>query len=113
MAAGGAAARGGGPQPRRLPQRTCIGCRTTSAKRGFVRIVRTPEGRVQVDPTGKLAGRGAYLCRAADCWENALKRDQISRALKVSLVSEDRATLAAYAASLPAAAGSTVPAQTS
>lgn len=93
-----------GPRPRHIPQRTCIGCRMTSAKREFVRIVRTPEGRVEVDPTGKKAGRGAYLCRQRSCWELALKRDQIGRALKVSVAAEDREGLAAFGAGLPAVA---------
>jgi predicted RNA-binding protein YlxR (DUF448 family) len=93
-----------GPRPRRVPQRTCIGCRTTSAKREFVRIVRTLDGRVEVDPTGKKSGRGAYLCRQRSCWETALKRDQISRALKVGLSAADREALVAYAAALPATA---------
>jgi predicted RNA-binding protein YlxR (DUF448 family) len=93
-----------GPRPRHVPQRTCIGCRTTSAKRGFVRIVRTVEGRVEVDPTGKKAGRGAYLCTQRSCWETALKRDHVARALKVTLTAEDRQALAAYGAAQPDAA---------
>ncbi len=90
-----------GRRPKHVPQRTCIGCRTTSAKREFVRIVRTPDGRVEVDPTGKKPGRGAYLCRQRSCWEVALKRDLVSRALKVSLQPEDREALAMFGAALP------------
>lgn len=90
-----------GPRPRHIPQRTCIGCRTASAKRQFVRIVRTAEGRVEVDSTGKKAGRGAYLCRQRSCWETALKRDLVARALKVALTGSDRDELAAFAATLP------------
>jgi predicted RNA-binding protein YlxR (DUF448 family) len=90
-----------GIRPRRIPQRTCIGCRMTSAKREFVRIVRTPDGRVEVDPTGKKPGRGAYLCRQRGCWEAALRRDQVGRALKTALSAEDRAALAAFGAALP------------
>lgn len=89
------------PRPRHIPLRTCIGCRLSSAKREFVRIVRTTEGRVEVDATGKHAGRGAYLCRQRPCWELALKRDQIGRALKVTVAPEDRQALAAFAATLP------------
>ena len=89
---------------RHVPQRTCIGCRTTSAKRAFVRIVRTIVGRVEVDPTGKKAGRGAYLCRQRSCWETALKRDQVGRALKTTLSADDRQALAEFGATLPAAA---------
>ena len=58
-----AVTRQGPLRQRHIPQRTCVGCRTTTAKRQFVRIVRTAAGRVEVDLTGKKAGRGAYLCR--------------------------------------------------
>ena len=86
---------------RRLPQRTCIACRSTSAKREFVRLVRTAEGRVEVDPSGKKAGRGAYLCMSATCWELALKRDRVGAALKTKLAPDDAARLRSYAATLP------------
>jgi uncharacterized protein len=56
---------------------------------------------VEVDPTGKKAGRGAYLCRQRSCWENAIKRGHVARALKVTLTAEDRDTLAAFGAGLP------------
>ena len=55
-----------------VPQRTCVGCREVLPKRQMVRIVRTADG-VQVDPTGKLAGRGAYLHDRRECWERGLK----------------------------------------
>jgi predicted RNA-binding protein YlxR (DUF448 family) len=84
-----------------VPQRTCIACRTTSAKRGFFRIVRTPEGRVLLDTTGKLSGRGAYLCDRASCWEAGLKRDRLAGALKTSIEPTDREALAAFAATIP------------
>ena len=67
-----------GPQPRRLPQRTCVGCRTVQPKRQLVRLVRQPDGSVVIDPTGKAAGRGAYLHDRAECWRQALH----SRALE-------------------------------
>lgn len=90
-----------GPRLKHVPQRTCVGCRTASAKREFVRIVRTLEDRVEVDLTGKKNGRGAYLCRQRSCWDLALKRDAIARALKTTLSPEDRAALSAFAAALP------------
>lgn len=92
-----------GSRPRHVPQRTCIGCRSTSAKREFVRIVRTVSGGVEVDLTGKKAGRGAYLCKQSGCWELALKRDHVARALKTSVGPADREALAMYGATLPAA----------
>jgi len=66
-----------------VPQRTCVGCRQTLAKRGMVRIVRTPEG-LRVDPTGKVPGRGAYLHDRRSCWEQGLK-GALAHALKVEL----------------------------
>ena len=79
-----------GSRPRHVPQRTCVACRQTEAKRGLVRIVRTAvDGRVAIDPTGKLSGRGAYLCNSADCWRTALKRGQLTRALKIETIAED------------------------
>lgn len=85
------------PPARRVPQRTCVVCRSTAAKRELVRIVRTPAGAVEVDLTGKANGRGAYLCHNSDCWDAALKRDRLSVALKVKLTAEAREKLAAYA----------------
>lgn len=82
-----------------VPQRTCVGCHTVMAKRGLIRVVRTPEG-ARVDPTGKLAGRGAYLHDSRRCWERGLK-GALAGALKIELTAEDREHLAAFAATLP------------
>jgi uncharacterized protein len=84
-------------KPRHVPLRTCVACRTTGAKRGLVRIVRTPQGGVEVDSTGRAAGRGAYLCRRRQCWQQALKRDSLARALRVKLWDTDRDKLKAFA----------------
>lgn len=70
-----------------IPQRTCVGCRIILPKRSLVRLVRLPEG-VQVDPTGKLAGRGAYLHNRCSCWEKGLK-GPLAHALKTTLTTED------------------------
>ena len=85
---------------RHVPLRTCVACRTTGAKRGLVRIVRTPQGHVEVDPTGKAAGRGAYLCQRRQCWQEALKRDSLARALRVKLWETDKEKLTAFAEQL-------------
>jgi predicted RNA-binding protein YlxR (DUF448 family) len=91
-----------GPRPKHVPQRTCIACRKVDAKRGLRRLVREQDNRVAIDPTGKRAGRGAYLCAERGCWEVALKRAVIERALKIpGLDPDDRQALAAYAATLP------------
>ncbi len=88
-------------RPRHVPQRTCVGCRTTAAKRGFVRVVRGGEGQVTVDPTGKANGRGAYLCASRGCWEVALKRGRLAQSLRVTIREEDRQALGGFAATLP------------
>jgi uncharacterized protein len=66
------------------PQRTCVVCRSTAAKRVLHRIVRSPDGTVAYDPSGKAAGRGAYLCGRPVCLDQAIRRRSIMRALKVS-----------------------------
>lgn len=82
-----------------IPQRTCVGCRTVLPKRSLVRLVRRPEG-VQIDPTGKLAGRGAYLHNLRSCWERGLK-GPLAAALKTTLMPEDRQRLEEYMSTLP------------
>ena len=81
-----------------VPQRTCVGCREVLPKRKMIRVVRTAEG-VQVDPTGKLAGRGAYLHDRRECWERALK-GALAHALKTTLTVDDRTRLEEFMASL-------------
>ncbi|MBI5285886.1 MAG: YlxR family protein [Chloroflexi bacterium] len=93
----------GGLRPKHVPQRTCIACRSTEAKRGLVRVVRTPEGRVELDRTGKKNGRGAYVHESRDCWDAALKKDRLGHALKVTVQPDDLAQLQAHAATLGAA----------
>lgn len=82
-----------------MPQRTCVGCREVLPKRTLIRIVRQGE-TVQVDPSGKLAGRGAYLHNQRSCWERGLK-GALAHALKTELSDVDRETLKAFMASLP------------
>jgi predicted RNA-binding protein YlxR (DUF448 family) len=77
-----------------VPQRTCVGCREVLPKRSLIRIVRSPDG-VQVDPTGKLAGRGAYLHEQRSCWERAMK-GSLAHALKMELTDKDREDLLAF-----------------
>lgn len=70
-------------------------------KRDLVRIVRTVDGSVVVDLTGKKSGRGAYLCRQRTCWELALQRGALERALKQAIPEASRVELGSYAAGLP------------
>lgn len=83
-----------------MPQRTCVACRSTEAKRGLVRIVRTAEGAVVIDETGKKPGRGAYIHKSKECWEKALKGKVLEYALKTAITVEDKAALQAYASTL-------------
>ncbi len=88
-----------------VPMRTCAACRSVRAKREMVRIVRCGGGMVQVDPTGKLPGRGVYLCRQRPCWEAGLKRGSLEHALKTRIMPLDRAGLESYGQSLDEKAG--------
>lgn len=69
---------------KRTKQRTCIECRKTDSKQEFIRIVRTPEGSVEYDPTGKANGRGAYVCSLA-CFEKAASARKFDRALRTNV----------------------------
>jgi predicted RNA-binding protein YlxR (DUF448 family) len=84
------------PRPKHVPQRTCVACRSTEAKRGLVRVVRSTTGNVEVDETGKKAGRGAYLHKSKECWDKALKGKVLEYALKTAITAEDKAVLQAY-----------------
>lgn len=84
-----------------LPQRTCLGCRRVGEKKGLIRLVRAESGSVEVDSSGRKAGRGAYLCARRACWDLALKKNRLEYALRTKLSSEDRRALGEYASSLP------------
>ena len=80
-----------GKRTKHIPQRTCVGCRQVLAKRTLVRVVRTPDG-IRVDPSGKMAGRGAYLHNQRSCWEHGLK-GALAHALKTDITDADRQVL--------------------
>ena len=60
-------------KPRKIPQRMCVGCREKRDKKDLLRVVRTPEGQLVLDATGKKSGRGAYVCRDPQCLKKARK----------------------------------------
>ncbi|WP_144352829.1 RNase P modulator RnpM [Sporomusa termitida] len=60
----------------------CVGCQEMKAKKELLRVVRSPEGEIVLDPTGKKAGRGAYMCRSQPCLAKAFKEKRLERALK-------------------------------
>ena len=75
---------------RKIPQRQCVGCRTMKDKKALVRIVKTPEGEICVDATGKKSGRGAYVCRDpqcpnAECLQKARKSRALERAFEAAI----------------------------
>ncbi len=84
---------------RHIPQRTCVGCREVLPKRSMIRIVHSPQG-VVIDPSGKLAGRGAYLHNKRTCWESGMK-GALSEALRIEINPEERERLMNYAVTLP------------
>jgi len=98
---GAGATRRSGARPRRVPERSCVACRQARPKRELIRLVRSVEGAVELDPSGKKAGRGAYLCRYGDCWERGLTRRALDQALKTQITPENRQALANFAAQLP------------
>ena len=68
--------------------RMCVGCREMKEKRDLIRIVRTPEGDAVLDPTGKKSGRGAYVCRRAECLQRAIQQKQLERQLEITLTQD-------------------------
>jgi predicted RNA-binding protein YlxR (DUF448 family) len=82
-------------KPKKVPQRTCLGCKAVKPKKELVRVVRTPEGEVLVDPTGKRSGRGAYTCPNLDCLELIFKKSGLDNALEVAITPETKERLRA------------------
>ncbi len=70
------------PKVRKIPQRMCVGCRLMKNKKELIRVVRTPDGNIELDETGKKSGRGAYICRDANCLAAAVKGKRLQKALE-------------------------------
>ena len=81
---------------RHIPQRTCAACGEVRPKGELVRLVRVSGGGVEVDPGGKRAGRGAYLCPAPDCWQIGLKKGRLEYTLRTTLTQDNREQLIRY-----------------
>jgi len=88
-------------RPKHIPLRTCIVCHEIRPKRELLRVVRTPDGHVALDATGKKSGRGAYLCARLSCWETAIKKKRLEQEFELTIAEEDRAGLDAFIATLP------------
>ena len=80
-----------------IPQRSCIACRTVRPKRELIRLVYVAGGNVEIDSTGKKTGRGAYLCKSKECWENGLNTGRLEHALKAHIHKNDCNQLLKYA----------------
>ncbi|MGB4592295.1 MAG: YlxR family protein [Coriobacteriia bacterium] len=74
---------------KKTPLRTCLACGRETDKKDLVRVVRTPDGDVAVDATGKRNGRGAYVCAATECFEQAVRRNRFTSSLRVNLREDD------------------------
>ena len=74
--------------PKKIPMRRCTGCGDMKEKKSLIRIVRTPDGAIQIDRTGKLNGRGAYLCDDLACLRTARKRRSLQRSLDTPIPDE-------------------------
>ena len=73
---------------KKIPMRQCLGCNEHRPKAELLRVVRSPEGEISLDFTGKKSGRGAYICRDAKCLRRAAKSLRIDRTLEVSVPAE-------------------------
>ncbi|MFC2066297.1 YlxR family protein [Chloroflexota bacterium] len=78
---------------RHIPQRTCVACRKVKTKGKLIRLVRTTAGNIEIDGSGKEAGRGAYLCRAWECWEAGLRGNQLEHSVRGKLTEDNREQL--------------------
>ena len=76
------------PKVKKLPERRCIGCGQHFLKRELIRIVRSPDGSVSLDFTGKKSGRGAYLCRKVECFRKAQKSRRAEQSLETAIPAE-------------------------
>lgn len=66
-------------KPKKTPMRMCLGCNEMKPKKELIRVVKSPEGEISLDFTGKKSGRGAYICRSADCFDKARKGHRFER----------------------------------
>ena len=78
---------------KKVPMRMCVGCREMKPKKELLRVVRSPEGSLSVDATGRKPGRGAYVCRSAECLKKAIRQKQLERAFECALQDEVKEAL--------------------
>lgn len=73
---------------KRIPQRTCMGCNQKKDKKDLIRIVKNKDGNINIDKTGKLEGRGAYICDSIECLEKVIKSKRLERVLETKIDNE-------------------------
>ena len=73
---------------KKIPMRQCIGCGSMMEKRELIRVVRTPEGEIALDRSGRMNGRGAYICPTQECLEKAVRNKGLNRSFKMAVSSD-------------------------
>ncbi len=73
---------------KKIPMRKCVGCSEMKDKRDMMRVIRTPEGSIELDVTGRKNGRGAYLCMSLDCLKAARKNRGLERSFQIRIPDE-------------------------
>lgn len=76
------------PRVKKIPQRMCVGCQEMKPKKELIRVVRTPQETIEIDPTGKRSGRGAYICPQEECLKKAVKGKRLDKALQKTIAAE-------------------------
>ncbi|MBQ1946972.1 MAG: YlxR family protein [Clostridia bacterium] len=88
-------------KPKKIPMRMCVGCREMKPKKELLRVVRSPEGEISFDLTGRKPGRGAYVCHSSECLLRAIKQKQLERTFSAPISDEVRDALTAQIADIP------------
>ncbi|MBS4900557.1 MAG: YlxR family protein [Clostridiales bacterium] len=73
---------------KKIPERQCIACGLMREKKDLIKLVKTPEGTLELDITGKKSGRGAYICRDGSCMEKAFEKKALNRSFKMSITAD-------------------------
>lgn len=88
-------------KPKKIPMRMCVGCREMKPKKELLRVVRSPEGEISFDLTGRKPGRGAYVCHSSECLLRAIKQKQLERTFSAPISDEIRDALQKQIAMIP------------
>ena len=88
-------------KPKKIPMRMCVGCREMKPKKELLRVVRSPEGEISFDLTGRKPGRGAYVCHSSECLLRAIKQKQLERTFSAPISDEVRDALQKQIADIP------------